>query len=194
VLKECQGSSFKEDVLFAILATVFCQEGEIRTQQAFDQCLKNNKNRMVAVSNEIGKLIVDVLESVSIIKKQLQRPNIQKEVLTDVNGQLDLLIYSGFIRQLPFKQLKSFPRYLKAINCRLDKQKDETQKMQELNRYWKRYWSEVEQKSKKQVVVPELDKFRWDLEEFRVSLFAQQLKTAYPISSKRLEKTWNERI
>jgi len=49
-------------------------------------------------------------------------------------------------------------------------------------------------KAKKSCINPEQDKFRWDLEELRVSLFAQQLKTAYPISPKRMEKAWDERF
>jgi ATP-dependent helicase HrpA len=107
---------------------------------------------------------------------------------------LNLLVYAGFIRHLPYDQFKALPRYLKAIEYRLDKQKNEIKSLQELNRYWKRYWAEVEKKSKKEIVIPEQDKFRWDLEELRVSLFAQQLKTAYPVSAKRLDKTWDERF
>ena len=52
---------------------------------------------------------------------------------------------------------------------------------------------QVEKKAKKDIVIPERDAFRWMLEEFRVSLFAQQLKTPYPVSANRLEKAWNER-
>ncbi len=76
----------------------------------------------------------------------------------------------------------------------MDKQKDDSRQMLELNRYWRRYWNDVENKAKKEQLVPEQDKFRWDLEEFRISLFAQQLKTAYPISSKRLDKAWDQRF
>ena len=192
LLKNRAGDTFKEDVLFAIVASVFIENGSIRTQQAFDESLQN-KNQMVVVANEIGKTVVTIMEAAGNIKKQLKQVGIQKELSEDVNNQLDLLVYSGFIRYLPATQFKAVPRYLKAIESRLDKQKNESQKMQELNRYWKRFWNEVEKKSKKEIVNPEQDKFRWDLEELRVSLFAQQLKTAYPISPKRLEKAWDER-
>jgi ATP-dependent helicase HrpA len=194
LIKDRAGGRFKEDVLFAILAAVFLEEREIRTQDAFDDSLKNNKNDMVAFANEIGKIVVDIMDKVSTIKKQLNQASTLKEVADDINEQLDYLVYSGFIRHTPYSQLKSIPRYLKAIEYRLDKQKDDKQQMQTLTRYWKRYWAEVEAKSKKQIVIPEQDKFRWDLEELRVSLFAQQLKTAYPVSAKRLDKTWDERF
>jgi ATP-dependent helicase HrpA len=194
LLKNRAGGKFKEDVLFAILVAVFLEDSEIRTQDAFDDSLKNNKNDMLAFANEIGKIVVDIMDKVSTIKKQLNQASTQKEVADDVNEQLDLLVYSGFICHTPYSQLKSILRYLKAIEYRLDKQKDDKQQMQTLNRYWKRFWADVETKSKKQIVIPEQDKFRWDLEELRVSLFAQQLKTAYPVSAKRLDKAWDERF
>jgi ATP-dependent helicase HrpA len=83
-------------------------------------------------------------------------------------------------------------RYLKAILLRLDKQKNEMQNLQQLQRFWIRYWDEVKTQAEKHSVWPEQQQFRWALEEFRVSLFAQQLKTAYPVSAKRLEKLWDE--
>ena len=51
----------------------------------------------------------------------------------------------------------------------------------------------IEKKAKKDLIIPEQDSFRWALEEYRVSLFAQQLKTAYPISVKRMDKLWDSR-
>jgi ATP-dependent helicase HrpA len=56
-----------------------------------------------------------------------------------------------------------------------------------------RYWKDVEKQAKKDTVIPEHDPFRWALEELRVSLFAQQLKTAFPVSAKRMDKLWDER-
>ncbi len=187
------GGSFKDDVLFAILAAVFLQETEIRTQQNFEESLSANKNKMVSLGNQIGKYIVGIMSRLVNINKQLNQPSIQKDMADDIKQQLNFLIYSGFIRHLPFVQIKSLSRYLKAIEYRLDRQKDDKLQMQILNRFWKRYWNEVEKTAKKESVIPEQDKYRWDLEEFRVSLFAQQLKTAYPISEKRLEKSWDER-
>ncbi len=97
-----------------------------------------------------------------------------------------------FIRNTPYEQLKAIPRYLKAVQYRLDKYDNNAQKVQEVNRYAVRYWKDIEKKAKKDTVIPEYDAFRWALEEFRVSLFAQQLKTAYPVSAKRMDKLWDE--
>jgi ATP-dependent helicase HrpA len=194
LIKARAGCSFKDDILFLVLSTTFMEEGAIRTQLAFDDSLKNNKQHLVSFANDIGKTVVDVMERLLKIKQQLKQPTVQKNTLDDINEQLSLLIYAGFIRHLSHPQLKALPRYLKAIEYRLDKQKNETQQIQELNRYWKRYWNEVKLQLKKDSVMPEEDKFRWALEEFRISLFAQQVKTAYPISAKRLDKVWDARF
>jgi ATP-dependent helicase HrpA len=91
--------------------------------------------------------------------------------------------------------LKHYPRYLNAIEARLQtmlQQSDkDQQKMQEMARFQQWYWQSIENRQKDESVNPERDQFRWMLEEFRVSLYAQQLKTAMPVSAKRLEKAWN---
>ena len=68
---------------------------------------------------------------------QINHVGIHQAVRDDVMGQLNLLMYSGFIRFLSLGQIKAIPRYLKAIEYRLDKKKDDQKVMQELNKYWK---------------------------------------------------------
>ena len=55
---------------------------------------------------------------------------------------------------------------------------------------WTRYEQRLEKNRKAGVTEPRLEEFRWQLEELRVSLFAQELRTPYPVSVKRLEKLW----
>jgi ATP-dependent helicase HrpA len=119
--------------------------------------------------------------------------NANDPLCKDINQQLDFLIYSGFIRNTPYQHFNAIPRYLKSIHYRLEKRDNDQQKMAEISRYATRFWVDIEKKAKKSFVIPEQDSFRWSLEEFRVSLFAQQLKTPYPISAKRMDKAWDER-
>jgi ATP-dependent helicase HrpA len=188
------GENFREDVMFNIVAAVFLQEQDIRSQIQFEDSLNHNKQHMVSFANDIGNIVVDIMNRASQIQKNLLEANMTQPLFDDITEQMNCLLYAGFIRHTPYAQLKAIPRYLKAIEYRLDKQKEDQQNMQILNRYWKRFWSDIEKKAKKQRINPEQDKFRWDLEELRVSLFAQQLKTAYPISAKRLDKAWDERF
>jgi ATP-dependent helicase HrpA len=185
--------SYKDDLLYVALYGVFVEGQTIRTQQAFEHIMQANKAGLISAANEAGKTALDIMELYGAIKTQLNRLNANDPLAKDINEQLDLLIYAGFIRNTPYQQLKAIPRYLKAIQYRLDKRDNTPQKVQEVSRYAIRYWRDVEKKAKKDKIIPEQELFRWMLEEFRVSQFAQQLKTAYPVSVKRMDKAWDER-
>jgi ATP-dependent helicase HrpA len=184
---------YKDDMLYLILYSVFIDGKTIRTQQSFEQSIFTNKAGLIGIANEAGKIALEIMELYGVIKTQLQRLNVNAPVAKDIIQQLDCMIYTGFIRNTPYQQLKAIPRYLKALQYRLEKFDNNMQKIQEVSRYTIRYWNEVEKKAKKDQVIPEQDPFRWMLEEFRVSLFAQQLKTAYPISVARMDKAWDQR-
>ena len=163
-------AAYQDDLLYLILYTVFVEGRTIRTQQAFEQSLQQHKGELLSLANEAGKLVVDIMEQYSQIKTQLKRFNSNDALAQDINEQLNVLIYAGFIRNTPYPQLKAVPRYLKAVAYRLEKRDNTQQKVQEVNRYSTRYWKDVEKKAKKEIIIPELDPYRWMLEEFRVSL------------------------
>lgn len=187
--------AYKDDLLFLILHSLFVADRTIRTQQAFEDSLKQHKQQLAGFANEAEQLVVESLTLYQQILSLLKPFNQADELAKDIVQQLGYLVYQGFIRNTPFQQLKSLPRYLKAVIYRIEKRDNNPQKLQELNRYSNRFWQAMEKlaNNQKQIVVPEHDSFRWALEEFRVSLFAQQLKTAYPVSAKRMDKAWDER-
>jgi ATP-dependent helicase HrpA len=193
ILNYKPSGSYKEDMLYLILNHVFVEGRTLRSQQAFEQSLLQNKGNLMATAQEAGKTVLEIMSLYNDIKTRLQRHNLNDPLAIDINQQLNFLIYAGFIHNTPYDQLKAIPRYLKAAAYRLDKLSNDPQKNQEINRYAARFWQDIEKKSKKDSVIPEHDPFRWAIEEFRVSLYAQQLKTAYPVSAKRLEKAWDER-
>ena len=117
-----------------------------------------------------------------------------KHAAADLNRQLQGLVFPGFIARVPYEHLQHYPRYLAAMSRRLEKlaqapDRDE-QHTRELSRLWQQLQSRAERNRNSGVVEPALDEFRWMLEEQRVSLFAQELKTPYPVSYKRLAKAW----
>jgi ATP-dependent helicase HrpA len=134
----------------------------------------------------------EIMASYQNVRQRLKQPGIPPAVRLDVENQIALLLFSGFMRHTPFSYLQAIPRYLKAIECRIDKQKPDSADVQGLQRLWQRYWQHVEKQLKTTQPQPERQSFRWALEELRVSVFAQQLKTAHPVSVQRLEKQWNE--
>ena len=193
LLKDRASVSFKEDLVQQVVFANFVEGKTIRTQAIFEQTLAESKPKLLSLGNETAALLNDIMERYGKIKTTLEKAQAKPELLADISEQLSVLIYNGFVRYTPLAVLKHLPRYLNAIAYRLEKGAVETPKMQELARYGLRYWKDVEKRAKNQTVLPEREAFRWHLEEFRVSLFAQQLKTPYPVSAKRLDKVWDEK-
>jgi ATP-dependent helicase HrpA len=187
------GGDFKQDLLFQIFSSNFVEQSSIRTQQQFETVLQKHKPNLLLLAQELGKQITEIMANYQQIQQRLTQPGITVALQADVNKQVACLVYKGFIRHTPFAQLQAMPRYLKAIAFRLEKQKPDTPDVAGLNRLWQHYWQAVQKQLKAGLPNPERDSFRWQLEELRVSLFAQQLKTAYPVSVQRLEKVWHEK-
>lgn len=191
LLKSEHAADFKNDLLSLVLKGVFVEDKTLRTQASFEQSLQENKSKLVNTVNDVATIVFEILKLHADLKAVLQKWNPNDALAKSVSEQLDYLIYAGFLRGLPFAQLKHLPRYLKAMQYRLDKRDNTPAKVNELARFQIRYWKSVEQRNKKEIVTPETDAFRWMLEEFAVSLFAQQLKTAVAVSAQRLEKAWD---
>jgi ATP-dependent helicase HrpA len=114
--------------------------------------------------------------------------------LQDIEKQLARLIGKRFIAETPFERLQHVPRYLKAISLRLDKLKADPARDARLLAEYLPLWTSYERRAlvlaKQGVSNPQVEQFRWLLEELRVQLFAQELRTPAPVSSKRLQKMW----
>ena len=117
-----------------------------------------------------------------------------KEPADDISGQLQRLMPKRFLPQAPYAQLQHYPRYLKAINLRLDKWRTDPARdalrLAELRPLEQRHSRRVAEQ--KGVADARLDEYRWLLEELRVSFFAQELRTPQPVSVKRLDKAWQQ--
>ncbi|MBA5707840.1 ATP-dependent RNA helicase HrpA [Pseudomonas fulva] len=120
----------------------------------------------------------------------------QAVALSDIKQQLGNLVYPGFVRETPALWFKELPRYLKAIELRLEKLGSQVQKDRvwsgELANLWAQYKARADKHAQEGKRDEQLALYRWWLEEYRVSLFAQQLGTKVPISDKRLSKQWSQ--
>lgn len=119
----------------------------------------------------------------------------QAVALNDIKQQLGKLVYPGFVRETPAVWFKELPRYLRAIELRLEKLGSQVQKDRvwsgELANLWAQYKARADKHAQEGKRDEQLALYRWWLEEYRVSLFAQQLGTKVPISDKRLSKQWS---
>ena len=127
-------------------------------------------------------------------QKKIKDARLARGVQDDMQHHLSRLCGKNFLRNTPWDALQHLPRYLKAAALRLDKlrsdpTRDET-RMSELKPLEQRYLKRVAEL--KGASDDRLEEFRWLLEELRVSLFAQELRTPQPVSVKRLEKVWGQ--
>ena len=116
------------------------------------------------------------------------RPGQSPASYADLQAQADSLLAPGFLRELPAARLRHYPRYLEAMRLRaerlrLDPGKD-YRHLKQLEPYWQAYLAHAG----KPVDAEALARLRWLIEEWRVSLFAQELKTAEPVSAKRVAR------
>ncbi|MDH0864644.1 ATP-dependent RNA helicase HrpA [Mitsuaria sp. GD03876] len=159
----------------------------------FKARVEEGRARLNLIAQEVARLAFSVLvEYQGALRKLKDARTAPKEVVEDVQAQLQRLMPKRFVLQTPWTQLQHFPRYLKAITLRLDKLRADAPRdakllaeLRPLEQRWSRRVAEL-----KGTPDARMDDFRWQLEELRVSLFAQELRTPQPVSVKRLEKVW----
>jgi ATP-dependent helicase HrpA len=158
--------------------------------------LKQARARLQVVGQEYLRLAETILLQAYALKRALDGPVAQayRQAAGDLKRQLGALVFRGCFEQVPYERLQHYPRYLSAMQRRLEKlpqapERDE-QHTRELGRWWQQLQERIERNRKAGVAEPALEELRWMLEEQRVSLFAQELKTPYPVSYKRLAKAW----
>lgn len=148
-----------------------------------------------AAANAIAQFLNNVLQQYNQIQSQIKRfnPAVYGATIAEVNTHLSKLVYHGFLLTTPENHLQHLPRYLQAIERRLNKLDGNYQRdillLEQITPLWQQF-SNMSQHIKSKQLPEALETYRWMLEEFRVSLFAQDLKTAIPISLKRLAKQW----
>ena len=164
------------------------------TPNAFKSRCGDSKARLGLIMQEVCRMVGVVLTEWQAVTKKLPAFKAHTAALQDIEAQLKRLIGKQFITETPFERLQHFPRYLKGIQVRLDKLKSnptrDTQLMAEYGPLWTNYERRALQLAKMGTYSPQIEQFRWLLEELRISLFAQELKTPVPVSSKRLQKQW----
>ena len=171
----------------------------IRRREEFVRRAERAWQRLSVASSEVSAVVGETLELYQALAQRLTQPvpPLLAANVADVRQHLAELLPKGFVAATPWPWLKHFPRYLRAIELRLKKLMNagaarDTQAMNEVRPLWKRYVDRRELHAFQGVDDPTLTQYRWLIEELRVSLFAQELKTAFPVSVKRLEQLFAE--
>ncbi|KVM89497.1 ATP-dependent RNA helicase HrpA [Burkholderia stagnalis] len=150
------------------------------------------RSRLNLLAQEIARLVGQILAEYAGLAKKLAQAKPFAAVHADLQQQLSALVGKRFVIDTPYVQLAHFPRYLKGIALRIDKLKADpardAKQQAELLPLVQQYQRAVSQRGG--VADARLAEFRWLLEELRISLFAQELRTPMPVSVKRLYKVW----
>jgi len=184
----------REQIIDLALDRAFLAEPWPDDAASFARRIDEGRGRLTLIANEVARSAAAVLAEHAIALRKLKDSRPPKDVADDVAAQLARLVPKRFLATTGWAQLAHLPRYLKAITMRLDKLRADpardAQRLAELRPLEQRYVRQLAER--RGVADARLDEFRWLLEELRVSLFAQELRTPQPVSVKRLEKAWSQ--
>jgi ATP-dependent helicase HrpA len=195
------GAQLRDEIMMLIADRLFVGDRKHpRTFAEFTARIDEAWNRLSPVVQEVAPLAEQIFTRFSAVSSRLddRHPPAWERAVRDMRAQLSSMVHAHTLTRTPYRWLRGAPRFLRGIEVRLDRLRGggvdrDTQAMIEVHR-WQRMLAERATKHQHEGIVdPELVEFRWLHEEFRVSVFAQELKTSVPVSPKRLEKAW-ERV
>lgn len=191
-----------EQAIMRIYAIAFNVEAELpRSRAEFDRMLVTGRSQVLTVAAQLEELLYRIVSMRVRLQQRLQRgfsKPAERWLKQDVEQQLQSLVNPDFLHQTPWLYLQQLPRYLQAIEARFDKYASQGSMDLKwttlLSTLQKQYEQRKDYCKHHELADEALDEYRWLLEEFRVSLFAQALGTRVPVSEKRLQKFWQEKV
>jgi ATP-dependent helicase HrpA len=186
------------DVLDAVCDRAFIGDDALpRSEAQFAEQLKRARTRLPAVAESAFRLLATIAAEYQAVSQRLAAlPPAHTRFAAEIRAQRDALVYAGFFRTTPWAALQNVPRYLKALERRIAKYLEhpdrDARHATQVATLWQRCRERAERNRLAGRTEPALEAFRWLLEELRVSLFAQELKTPFPVSYKRVDKAWAE--
>ena len=194
LLKHINADTLRDDLTQAVCDRAFIGEDELpRNEKAFKEQIKRARSRLPAVKEALSRYLQETAAAYAELNGKLG-----KHPLTHLMRQrLQTLLAAGFATRTPWAQWPRLPIYLKAMTLRLEKYSGNPARdaareadIQELEQMWQEKTDGLVKQGLP--VSDDLAAFKWMIEELRVSLFAQELKTPYPVSVKRLLKEWGK--
>ena len=193
--KDSGGGTLEElrsQLIDLALDRAFLAEPLPADEASFTRRVEEGRGRLNLIAAELARSAGAILSEFAAAQRKLKDSKPPADVATDIQQQLARLIPRQFLAQTPASQLQHLPRYLKAVQLRLDKLRADpardAARLAELRPQDQRFWRLVAER--KGVQDTRLQELRWLLEELRVSFFAQELRTPQPVSLKRIDKAW----
>ncbi len=189
--------SLIEQILNLALERAFMIDPLPTNAEQFAERLQAGKPRLALIAQELAKHTLASLQAYADLQKKLaQAKSASPNAFVDIQSQVQGLVFPKMVADIPYEQLVHVPRYLKAIALRIDKLRSNPSRDAQCQKDWEsvaRPWQKLIGGNRGSAAYAiEQDQalmdFRWQLEELRVALYAQELKTPSPMSLKRLEK------
>jgi ATP-dependent helicase HrpA len=192
------GERIRADLLSAVADRALGDAAQARTQQAFIDLAGAAWQRLSAARDEVCQAVDQTLTEHNAISRLLSPeriPPLWEPAAVEIREQLAWLVPADLVTRTPPQWLVHLPRFIRAAGLRLGKLGDaghirDNQRAATVRPHWQRYVERRQKHARDGVVDPNLELFRWMIEELRVSVFAQELKTSFPISEKRLAAQW----
>ncbi|ATX82535.1 ATP-dependent helicase HrpA [Mariprofundus ferrinatatus] len=191
-------ATLKDELISAAFDATFMTDPLPRSEEAFLARLDRGRADIVANARKLADCVSTALTAHTELIAALaaSRSPQLKPVVDDIRQQLLRLVYPGFVAATPAEWLYHYPRFIEAAKIRLGKAgrnlKQDGQHTAAIAQLWSHCAARLETLQKTKGDTTAIDAFRWLLEELRVSLFAQELKTSVPVSLKKLESLWQE--
>jgi ATP-dependent helicase HrpA len=195
----CNSKQLRSELADLITHIAFVHGEKIpRTESDFQSQASNKTERVSIATQDIAKWLPRFAKSVQATFLAIENvPANRGTTKGDIKLQIANLTREGYLSKTSWIWLKEYPRFFDAIAKRIDKLSTMTPEKDrsfsdEVGRFWQQYEQMREQHEIQAIVDPELEHFRWMVEEYRVSLFAQGLGTSISVSSNRLENQWKK--
>ena len=182
----------RDQIIDCAIAQAFLGDPWPQDQAGFEARKAEGRNRLGLIVQEIARLAATILAEWAALTKKMPQARPHTAAHADLQAQQGALMRRWFLRDTPYERLVHFPRYLKAAQVRIDKLRADpardARNMAEMAPLLVQYQRAIA--ALKGAEDTQLEDFRWMLEELRVALFAQELRTPAPVSVKRLQKAW----
>ena len=192
------GDALRDDIVAAAIDRACMKDGAApRTKEAFERSAEQARGRLATLADEVCARVAPILAAYQEVVRLLPSSASSGPggaPWNEIRDHLARLIYAGFVSETPWTQLGHLPRYLKAARLRIERLRHQPAKDRvreaELLPHWRAYTAHADAEKARGTKSEELERYRWLLEEWRVSLFAQELRTAEPVSAKKIAEQW----
>ncbi|RZS36557.1 ATP-dependent helicase HrpA [Herbihabitans rhizosphaerae] len=177
-------------------ALIAAAGGPAWDQRGFDRLLAVVRAGLVPTAQAVLRDAENVLGADAAARAKLSAVDRPREAVADVRKQLDSLVYNGFVADTGAEQLPELLRYLQAARIRLDKVNRDAVRdvrwMADVHAVQRDYDDLRADLPERLLADDRFTKIRWMIEELRVSYFAQDLRTPYPVSVKRIHRAMDD--